>query len=190
MTPDEMHSDDGFGSILFAARAGAAWAWAELYDDVAQDLSRYVRASRVEDPDDVVGNVFLRAVGALGRFDGDRRAFRAWMFALARNAVIDEGRKVVRRRTQPLPPEVLAEIGPTVDAEREALRHLAERGVRDTLDHLSPDQRDVLLLRILGDLTIDEIAALLGKRPGAVKALQARGLARIRRNIASGAVTL
>jgi RNA polymerase sigma factor (sigma-70 family) len=185
-----MQANDGFGSILLAARAGAAWAWAELYDDVARDLSRYVRASRVDDPDNVVGDVFLRAVGALGRFDGDRRAFRAWMFALARNAVIDEHRKIVRRRTEPLPPEVLAEIGPAADAEREALRALAERRVREALDRLSPDQRDVLLLRILGDLTIDEIASVLGKRPGAVKALQARGLARMRRNIASGAVTL
>jgi RNA polymerase sigma-70 factor (ECF subfamily) len=185
-----MVPDDGFDSTLTAARAGADWAWRALYEDAAPSLARFVRASRVADAENLVGDVFLRAVRSLDRFDGDRRAFRAWLFALARNAIVDEHRKVVRRRTEPLPADVLAELGPTADAEQEALRALAEARVRETLAGLTPDQRDVLLLRILGDLSIEEVAAVLGKRPGAIKALQARGLERIRRQLASGAVTL
>jgi RNA polymerase sigma factor (sigma-70 family) len=185
-----MDPDDGFGSTLTAARAGAEWAWRALYHDVATGLARYARASGVRDPEGVVGEVFLRAVRALERFEGDRRAFRAWMFALARNVVIDEHRRVFRRRTVPLPPDVLAELGPTQDAEEEAIRALAEARVRRAIAGLTAEQRDVLLFRILGDLTIDEVAAALGKRPGAVKALQARGLDRLRRDLSSGAVTL
>ena len=185
-----MESDTAFEATLLAARAGAEWAWRELYRDLAPALARYARASRVADPDDLVGEVFLRAVGALDRFEGDGRQFRAWMYTLLRNAIVDERRKVVRRRTAPLPADVLAELGPTADAEQEAMRALAERRVHEALAHLTPDQRDVLLLRILGDLTIDEIAVVVRKRPGAVKALQARGLDAIRRQISSGAVTL
>src|SRR5919106_593160 len=185
-----MEPNDGFETTLLAARAGAEWAWRALYEDLAPSLTRYAQASRVEDPENLVGDVFLSAVRTLRRFEGDRRGFRAWMFALTRNAVIDERRKVVRRRTEPVPAEALAELGPRADAEQEALGVLAETRVRAAIAGLTPDQRDVLLMRILGDLTIEEVATVLGKRPGAVKSLQARGLEQIRRKIASGAVTL
>jgi RNA polymerase sigma factor (sigma-70 family) len=185
-----MFHEAEFDAILRAARAGADWAWRALYDDLAPRLAGYARACRVADAEDLVGEVFVRAVRALERFEGGERDFRAWMFALARNGIIDERRKVVRRRTEPLPPEVLAELGPTGDVEQEAMRALAEDRVRAALAPLTPDQRDVILLRVLAGLTIDEVAVVVGKRPGAVKALQARALATIRRNIFSGAVTL
>jgi RNA polymerase sigma factor (sigma-70 family) len=76
------------------------------------------------------------------------------------------------------------------DAEAEALDRLSVDGIRRLLDHLSPDQRDVLLLRILAGLTIVEVAAVLGKRPGAVKALQARGVRAVQAEISRGAETL
>jgi len=72
----------------------------------------------------------------------------------------------------------------------EAMRALAEERVRVVLASLTPNQRDVLLLRILGGLTLEEVATVVRRKPGAVKALQARGLAAIRRNIERGAVTL
>lgn len=181
---------ESFDGVLDAARVGAGWAWRALYRDTAPDLLRYARASRVPDPEDVVGDAFLRAVRSLAAFDGDERAFRGWLFTLARNRIIDDRRKVVRRRTVPVPPEVLAEIAPSGDAEGEAMRALAEERVRSLIEHLTADQRDVLLLRILGGFTIEEVAAVVRKRPGAVKALQARGIAAIRRILEMGAVTL
>ena len=181
---------EAFEEVLEAARVGAEWAWRALYRDAATGLLRYARASRVPDPEDVVGEVFLRAVRGLASFEGDERAFRAWLFTLARNRIIDEHRKVVRRRTESVPGEILAEIAPVGDAEAEAMRALAEERVRSVLAHLVPRQRDVLLLRIVGGLTIDEVAAVVRKSPGAVKALQARGIAAIQREIAQGAVTL
>jgi RNA polymerase sigma-70 factor (ECF subfamily) len=103
---------------------------------------------------------------------------------------VDDHRKLVRRRTEPLPVELLAEIGPHADTESEAMRALAEHRIRSVLDRLTPDQRDVLLLRILGGLTIEEVGTVVRKKQGAVKALQARGLAAIRNEIELGAVTL
>ena len=179
-----------FEGILRGARSGAEWAWRALYRKFAPRLASYARACRVVDPEDVVGAVFLSAVRALERFDGGPRDFQAWIFVFARNRILDEHRKVVRRRTQAVPAEVLADLGPTSDVEEEAMRGLAEERVRRALATLTPDQREVILLRILGGFTIDEVAAVVRKRPGAVKALQARALERLRRSIASGAVTL
>ncbi|HEU4355977.1 MAG TPA: RNA polymerase sigma factor [Actinomycetota bacterium] len=181
---------ESFDEVLEAARVGAEWAWRALYSDTAPDLLRYARANHVSDPEDVVGETFLRAVSHLPSFEGDERGFRAWLFTLARNRIVDEQRKRVRRRTEPLPVEVLAEIGDRGDVESEAMRALAEDRVRSILAHLTPDQREVLMLRILGGLTIDEIATVVRKRPGAVKALQARGIAGIRDRIDRTAVTL
>jgi len=61
----------------------------------------------------------------------------------------------------------------------DAVARMADASVRAAIEQLAPDQRAVLLLRIIGDLTIEEIARALGKRPGAVKALQRRGLRRL-----------
>jgi DNA-directed RNA polymerase specialized sigma24 family protein len=113
---------ESFAGVLEAARVGAEWAWRALYADTAPDLLRYARASRAPDPEDVVGETFLQAVRGLGSFGGDERGFRAWLFTLARNRIVDDHRKLVRRRTEPLPVEVLAEIGPHADAETDALR--------------------------------------------------------------------
>jgi RNA polymerase sigma-70 factor, ECF subfamily len=181
---------EGFDGVLDAARTGAEWAWRALYQDLAPGLVRYARASRTPNPEDVVGEVFLRAVRGIASFEGHEAGFRAWLFTLARNLIVDEGRRIVRRRTEPVPAEMLAEIAPSADAETEAMRALAADRVRSVLAHLTPDQRDVLMLRILGGLTIEEIATVVRKREGAVKALQARGLAAIQREIARGAVTL
>ena len=181
---------EGFDGVLQAARLGAEWAWREIYGDLAPDVLRYARASRVTDPDGLVGEVFLRVLRGIERFEGDGMAFRAWVFTVARNLAIDERRRGRRRRTEPVSPEALVDVGPTGDAETEAMRALAEERVRGVLDRLTNDQRDVLLFRILGDLTIEEVASALGKSPGAIKALQARALATIRRMISTGAVSL
>ena len=70
-------------------------------------------------------------------------------------------------------------------AEQESLDALATEWVDEVLAQLEPDQRDVLLLRVVAQLTIDEIAVALGKSSGAVKALQRRGLAAARRLLAA-----
>src|SRR6266540_3256608 len=106
---------ESFAGVLEAARVGAEWAWRALYADTAPGLLGYARASRAPDPEDVVGETFLRAVRGVGSFEGDERGFRAWLFVLARNRIMDEHRKLVRRRTESVPAEVLAEIGARTD---------------------------------------------------------------------------
>jgi RNA polymerase sigma factor (sigma-70 family) len=179
-----------FPRILAAACAGGEWAWRELYEAVAPQLTRYLRARGVPEPDDVVGETFVKVVRYIDGFDGDEAAFRTWVFTIGRNLVVDDLRKRMRRPVDVVPDDQLLKAAPRGDAEDDAMRRLTTVHVEEVLAHLSIDQRDVLLLRILGGLTIGEIAPVVGKKEGAVKMLQARGLAAIRKQISAGSVTL
>ena len=74
--------------------------------------------------------------------------------------------------------------------EDDALRSAGDERVRQMLARLAPEQRDVLLLRIVGDHTVEQVAEAVGKTPGAVKALQRRGLRALSKEISSGGVPL
>lgn len=187
---DPVILDEQFHNVLEAAGNGEEWAWASLYREVAPVVLRYLRARGAPEAEDLLGEVMLKVVRKLPGFVGGEPEFRAWVLTIARNRLIDEGRRSARRRVEPAPDELLLRSAPVGDAEQDALRALTTQRVRSVLDRLSTDQRDVLLLRILGRLTIEEVARVLGKRPGAVKALQVRGLAALRRAISTEAVSL
>lgn len=170
-----------FVSLLEAAQAGSGWAFEQLFRTYAPKVRGYIRARGVAEPDELTNDVFVAVFRSLGRFEGDEAAFRSWLFTIARNRLVDERRRRARR-VNVVPAEVPDSIEvPGGDVEAEALANLGAEWAADVLDQLAPDQRDVLLLRIVADLTIDQIAHLLGKRPGAVKALQRRGLAAVKR---------
>ena len=169
--------DEHFESVIAAARAGADWAWAEIYREFAPALLGYLRARHAPDPEDLLGEVFLQVVRDLPRFEGEEDAFRAWVFTIAHHRLLDAARRQ-RRRPRIDPEATVGEADRGVgNSEEEALAALAEQRVAAMIAHLSPDQQSVLLLRILGDLTIEQVARVIGKRPNAVKALQRRGLA-------------
>jgi RNA polymerase sigma-70 factor (ECF subfamily) len=169
-----------FENVLFAARAGAEWAWARIYQDLAPSLAGYFRAQGCAEPDDLVAEVFLQVVRGLDGFSGPEPAFRAWVFTIAHRRMVDEVRRRVRRPVVPAEPSLVDEAaGEGGDVTEDAFAGLDRERVREAIAELPGDQRTVLLLRIIGDLTIEQIAEALGKRPGAVKALQRRALRRM-----------
>jgi len=170
-----------FASVLEAAQAGAEWAWSRLYGDIAGPVLGYLRTRGATEPEDLVGEVFLQVARNLGTFTGDYPAFRSWVFTVAHHRVVDERRYRTRRPVDPGDiPEAALGSGNT---EAEALELLTTDEVIGLLATLTTEQRDVLLLRVVGDLSIDEVAKAVGRRPGAVKALQRRGLEKLRRSI-------
>ncbi len=180
---------ENFPGTLDAARAGAEWAWAAIYRDLAPAVVGYLRARRANEPDDLAGEVFLQVVRDLPRFQGGEREFRAWVFVIAHHRLLDESRRSARR------PVDLEPDGPVVasapdDLETQVIESAAADGVRRIIDQLPSDQRDVLLLRVFGDLTIEEVSRAVGKSQGAVKALQRRGAASIKRTLAQEGVPL
>ena len=179
--------DEPFATLLTAAQAGGEWAYERLYRSLAPAVAGYLRVQGAADPDDLTSEVFERAFTHLGRFSGGEAQFRSWVFTIAHHRLTDERRRVGRRpvRADADVPEL-----PAGDVEDEAVRRLATERVRRLCEGLVPDQRDVLLLRMLAALTVEEIAEALGKTPGAVKALQRRGLAAIRRQMERQGVPL
>jgi RNA polymerase sigma factor (sigma-70 family) len=180
---------DPFPGRLQAARRGSEEAWAALYKDLAPGVVGYLRAQRAPDPESIAGDVFVEVVRDLHRFEGDRSQFRSWVFGIAHLRLLDVRRKATRRPVETSLPNELSDLGGIGDVEEEALLVLGSRRAVRWLNSLSSDQRDVLLLRILADLSVDQVATILHKRPGAVRVLQHRGLARLRKLMSKGGVT-
>jgi RNA polymerase sigma factor (sigma-70 family) len=184
-----MPPEDDFERLLALARAGEESAWQKIYAALAPGVLGYLRARGASDPENLAGEVFLQVVRDLPGFDGPARAFRAWVFTIAQNRLVDERRRDSRRPQQtPLEPSEHPEP-PGGDVELDAMERIALERVTRILAGLAPDQRDVLLLRIVGDLSLDEVARVVGKRTGAVKQLQRRGLAAVRRQLDGAGAT-
>jgi RNA polymerase sigma factor (sigma-70 family) len=181
---------ENFDPTLAAARTGAEWAWEAIYRDLAPPLLGYLRTSGAAEPEDVLGEVLLQAVRDLDRFSGGEREFRAWVFTIAHHRLLDARRRHSRRPAEPVTQDALERQGDVGDVEEDALERIALERVIDLIGGLSHDQRSVILLRVIGELTVEEVAMIVGKRPGAVKALQRRGLAALQRAMAKEGVTL
>jgi RNA polymerase sigma factor (sigma-70 family) len=125
----------------------------------------------------------------LNSFDGSEAQFRSWVFTIAHRKLIDERRRLARRRWSPAGD--LVEFDQTGgDVELDALDELGSQRIVEWCAQLSADQREVLVLRVLGDLTVDQVAAIVGKSSGAVKALQRRALSALRQQLEKEGVTL
>lgn len=164
---------------LDRARAGEARGFDELFRATGAAVAGYLRSRGVSDPDGIANEVFVRAFRTLHTFTGDADRFRSWLFTIAHNAAIDDSRRRrrrVRETTFDEAPEPVAG-----DVEDDVISRLAAERVERLLAELSADQRDVLVLRIVADLSVDQTAAVVGKSYEAVKALQRRGLAALRR---------
>jgi RNA polymerase sigma-70 factor (ECF subfamily) len=169
-----------FEIVLQAAKDGIEWAWAAIYRDLAGPVRGYFASRGAIDPDDLTGDVFLRIARAIGGFEGDERAFRSWVFVIAHRRLLDERRQLARRPPPTdLPTDDSAGI-PVGDVEQEALDRATTTELRHAFDRLTAGQRDVLALRIIAGLSLEDTAKVLGVRVGAVKALQRRALRAIR----------
>jgi len=179
-------ADEGFSTLLDAARRGDELAWSAIYRGLAPAVLGYLRASGAIEPEDALSEVFLQTARDLPRFEGDERRFRAWVFTIAHHRLIDARRGAMRRPVDPVgdPPE--PESLASNDVAEQALARIGLAEVERVLATLSEDQHAVLLLRVLGGLTVTAVAQALGKRQGAIKALQRRGLAAARRELARG----
>ena len=180
---------DRFERLLGEARDGSEAAWAEIFGELSPAVFGYLRANGAPDPEDVLSETFLQVARDIRTFHGDESGLRGWVFTIAHHRLIDARRHAARRPVE-LTSEPPEPVGRADDAADEALARIGLEKVQSVLETLSEDQRAVLLLRVVGDLSIEEVAKAIGKRPGAVKALQRRGLAAIRRELGRKGVTL
>ena len=166
--------------VIERARGGDRAAFAELYDEHVDAVYRYVlyRVREPSDAEDITSDVFTRAFANIHRYRWQGKSFLAWLYTIARNAVTDR-----RRRTRPTVELEnaygLAEDGPT--AHDHAVRGEQVDALRGAVKYLTTEQQEVLLLRFVENMSSRQVARVLGKNEGAVRALQFRALGRLRK---------
>ena len=169
---------DDFASVLSAAQQGAGWAFERMYEDLAPAVAGFFRVQSASDPDDLTSVVFVGVFRGIARYSGDESGFRSWVFTIAHRRLTDDRRRVGRTPRVDSLSEAGGMAGGSVEAD--VFERLATDRVRTLCARLSADQRDVLVLRLVGGLTIGEVAATIGKSVAATKALQRRGLVAMR----------
>jgi RNA polymerase sigma-70 factor (ECF subfamily) len=134
------------------------------------------------EPDDLASETFLGVFTGLSGFRGNEDALRAWVFTIAHRRLVDDWRRRSRRPQVADDPGDLTEL-PGGDVEDDALVGVGTETVHRLCSELPDDQRSVLLLRILADLTVEQVAQAMGRSVGSVKALQRRGLRTLRATV-------
>jgi RNA polymerase sigma-70 factor (ECF subfamily) len=181
-----MRTGAAFDDVLAAAQAGAAWAFEVLYRDLSPVVTGYLRLHGAAEPDDLASETFLGVFTGLAGFTGDEGALRAWVFTIAHRRLVDDWRRRSRRPQVTDDSEVLTEWSGG-DVEEDALVRVGAENVERLCGGLPADQRAVLLLRILADLTVEQVAQVLGRSVASVKALQRRGLRTLRDRLEAAA---
>ena len=175
-----MQNQDPFDRVLVAARAGEGWALAELFQDLHPRIRRYLSGYEPEDADDLTSDTWLDVVRALDRFRGDAAELRAFAFSIARTRLAEfrEAREHEARRgaidpvsvvTSPLPPSTPLDAVP-------GLAGLDTELALDRILALPAEDAEVILLRVLGGLSIQEVARTLDQPSRTVRAIQQRAL--------------
>jgi RNA polymerase sigma factor (sigma-70 family) len=169
-----------FESTLHAAQAGAAWACTTIWVEYAPAVAAFLTARGSREPDDLTSEVFIAVFDRLPGFVGGEPEFRSFVFSIAYRRLVDELRSR-SRRGDPVEWSVETDHRSSRSAEDDALTRLGETSALTLLESLPDDQRNVMVLRIIADLTVEQIATVLDKRVGAVKALQRRALTSMRK---------
>jgi RNA polymerase sigma-70 factor (ECF subfamily) len=184
-----MPTPSEFEERLAAAQSGHGSALGELFHDLHPRVFRYLRALEPREAEDLASDTWLALANALPLFRGDEQGLRALAFTIARRKLIDLQRRRARHPTVSMEPERLADETPVGDVEDEAITAIATEAALERVGSLPPDQAEVILLRVLGGLPVDEVAQILGKRPGTIRVTQHRALRRLAGELTPEAVT-
>ncbi|WP_296606493.1 sigma-70 family RNA polymerase sigma factor [Nocardioides sp.] len=175
-----------FEDLLHDARLGEGAAFAELWSRHAARVASFARLRGAVEVEELTSDVFLAAFESITRFEGDESGFVALLLTIARRRVVDEQRR--RARRVPVATWAAEEDARTVrSVEDDVLDRTAAADLATHLDRLTPDQREVVTLRLIADLSLEQTAQVMGKRVGTVKSLQRRALDALRRSLSGDA---
>ncbi|MEI6136883.1 MAG: sigma-70 family RNA polymerase sigma factor [Chloroflexota bacterium] len=171
---------DALDALVDGARQGDSTAFGALYDRFQPEILRYL-THRVGDPDaaeDLAQQVFLKAWQAIPRYESRGVPFKAWLYRMAHNQMVDYFR--TRRVTTDL-----EGVDPPQESEAEGIVIAAETSevLKQALDRLSEDHRQVLQLRFLMEKSAREIGEIMGRKEVTIRGLQMRALQALRREI-------
>jgi RNA polymerase sigma-70 factor, ECF subfamily len=174
-------SDHEFESVFLAARDGQGWALSELYRALFPPVLQYLEAVESAEAEDVACDTWLDVVDGLERFQGDEAGLRALSFTIARRRLLDLRRRRALGRTAPWSPGAPIEDRPTLGVETAVPPLGTDPAIGLITSCLSPEEADVVLLRVIGDLDVDAVAEIVGSGPSNVRLLQHRAVRRLAR---------
>jgi RNA polymerase sigma-70 factor (ECF subfamily) len=168
--------------LVALAQSGDRDAFGMLYDRYAEGIYRfiYLNTSDEFEAEDLTSDVFLRAWQSFPKYKDKGHPFSAFLFRIARNAIIDHHRssRKIKQKEEPLPDQIASQANdPDFSTEK------AQENLRLTasINHLRENYRTVLILRFINGLSPKEVAVVMGRSEGAVRVLQHRALKAIRR---------
>jgi RNA polymerase sigma-70 factor (ECF subfamily) len=169
-------------SLVRRAQQHDQEAFAQLYEEYFDKIYRYVAlkiGDRME-AEDITQQVFLNAIKAISSFRWRGIPFSAWLFRIAHNQVVDYLRRKTKRPTMPLDESLVAS---DYDPQLIAGRKLDIERLYSAAGKLTPAQQEVISLRFAGELPIAQVAKIMGKSEGAVKALQHSAIVALRKTL-------
>ena len=174
---------ESFASVLAGAQAGEPWAFERIYRDLWGRVVNYFAGHQVGEEEDLAADVFVALAERISAFRGDETAFRSWVFTIAHHRLVDNVRRINRRRTIVVEPEQMVQYAGHGDAEVDAIDTVSRQATVSLIATLPPAQSEVVLLRVMAGLTAEEIGRIIGKRATAVRALQHRAVRRLARQL-------
>jgi RNA polymerase sigma-70 factor (ECF subfamily) len=175
-------SGEPLDQLIGSVRRGDRDAIAAVYIEVAPALRGFLRrrVPHGEVADDLVEQTFVELIEGCERIQGDGRSLRAWLFRAARNNLYDWRKRADRRGDHELTARHAATLE---DTDADPADKVAAADLDPTLvaalEKLTDEQRDVVELRLVGGLSLAQVADITGRRVGAVKALQHRAVRRL-----------
>lgn len=175
--------------LVLQAQDGDAEAFGRIYDGYVERIYRFVffRVDDQQTAEDITSQVFLKAWSNLDRFEFTRTPYIAWLYTIAHNTVIDHYR--TRKITTALEDVQLSQPDDAEAVENQIDLTVEMKTIKVAMQNLTDDQQQVLHLRFIEGMSNTEIAQQLGKREGAIRALQMRGLQALAKQLAEKMVT-
>jgi RNA polymerase sigma-70 factor (ECF subfamily) len=172
---------DEFAGVLAAAQAGEDWAVARLYRTLQPELLRYLSVREPQAAEDIAAQVWLELARSLPAFDGTEDHFRAFVYTVARRRMLNERRRRARRWTEPIDHSRLDDraCAPDDPADETVARVSGNAAVREIVSLLPPDHAEIVLLRVVADFSVQEVAEIVGRRESTVRVIQHRALKRL-----------
>lgn len=168
--------------VVASAVAGETGALHRVYEVLAPAIVGYLRSRGSDDPEGLTQDVFVALLPRLAKLKGGVQGLRTLAFSIAHARLVDETRRRAKRPVAvPLDPDDTTRVA--ASAEEHALTSMDSAALVALLSDLSPDQRSVVALRVVAQLSLEETAEVMGKSVGSVKQLQRRGLLALRERI-------
>jgi RNA polymerase sigma-70 factor (ECF subfamily) len=165
-----------------AAVLGDPAAMRSVYETLAPPIVGYLRSRGSEDPEGLAQDVFVALIPQIRKLQGGMGGLRTLAFSIAHARLVDETRRRAGRPTAvAFDPDDDSRVTPS--AEDHAMAQVGDDAVVELLSTLNPDQRSVIALRVVAQLSLEETAQVIGRSVGSVKQLQRRGLLALRARV-------